>query len=299
MQGFISSLRAPTYLPHVKAGATYTLQNFYAAKSKEIYCFADQSLIVSFSNNSVLKPLDDIRLSFAAVRFRCRWPLEADEWTVLEEAEIINMRHVLVHLQSKELSSNPKIAKRLNADEVTRAETMTIGQILAYIKQEYAKEGSFDCVATIDDVERDSAWYYIAIACIGCQSKTIKGPYSLMCAKCGNTNIAGEQGRELTGKNAVELVNNYFEANQELAVAHEMSAPPPPPLPQALIDTIEVLPPVPTPTEIPLDAGEEVDVLFGSVVCASFKDCGFVADERNESTNNKKTNHRRLSVLNM
>ncbi|CAN6849120.1 unnamed protein product [Brassica oleracea] len=82
---------------------------------------------------------------------------------------------------------------------------MTIGQILAYIKQEYAKEGSFDCIATIDDVERDSAWYYIAIACIGCQSKTIKGPYSLMCAKCGNTNVAGEQGRELTGKNAVEL----------------------------------------------------------------------------------------------
>ncbi|XP_013596022.1 PREDICTED: uncharacterized protein LOC106304172 isoform X2 [Brassica oleracea var. oleracea] len=122
------------------------------------------------------------------------------------------------------LSSNPKIAKRLNADEVTRAETMTIGKILAYIKQEYAKEGSFDCIATIDDVERDSAWYYIA--CIGCQSKAIKGPYSLMCAKCGNTNVAGEQGRELTGKNAVELVDNYFEANQELGVGHEMSAPP-------------------------------------------------------------------------
>ncbi|CAN6973373.1 unnamed protein product [Brassica oleracea var. botrytis] len=212
----------------------------------------------------------------------CRWPLEADEWTVLEEAEIINMRHVLLYLwdqASKDfykkstssedtsnvilvttvnpkrlgdvqptinynwLSSNPKIAKRLNADEVTRAETMTIGQILAYIKQEYAKEGSFDCIATIDDVERDSAWYYIVIACIGCQSKTIKGPYSLMCAKCGNTNISpsttittgfvilGDAGHELTGKNAVELVNNYFEANQELAVAHEMSAPPPPPLP--------------------------------------------------------------------
>ncbi|CAN6981731.1 unnamed protein product [Brassica rapa subsp. trilocularis] len=263
MQGFISSLRAPPYLPHVKAGATYTLQNFYAAKNKEIYCFTDQSLIVSFSNGSVLKPLDDIRLSFAAVRFRfhayediqancglrgdlygnlcyllnqlhfnlCCWPLEADEWTVLDEAEIINMRHVLLYLwdqASKDfykkstssedtstvilvttvnpkrlgdvqptidynwLSSNPKIVKRINADEVTRAETMTIGQILAYIKQEYAKEGSFDCIATIDDVERDSAWYYIA--CIGCQSKAIKGPYSLMCAKCGNTNVAGEQG---------------------------------------------------------------------------------------------------------
>ncbi|CDY17498.1 BnaC03g65650D [Brassica napus] len=28
---------------------------------------------------------------------------------------------------------------------------MTIGQIYAYIKQENAKEASFDCIATIDD----------------------------------------------------------------------------------------------------------------------------------------------------
>ncbi|KAG2266938.1 hypothetical protein Bca52824_074017 [Brassica carinata] len=229
MQGFISSLRAPTYLPHVKAGATYTLQNFYAAKSKEIYCFADQSST-------------HMRISKLIVVSGCRWPLEADEWTVLDEAEIINMRHVLIFITQKliksMLSSNPKIAKRLNADEVTRAETMTIGKILAYIKQEYAKEGSFDCIATIDDVERDSAWYYIA--CIGCQSNAIKGPYSLMCQISPSTTITtgfvilGDAGRELTGKNAVELVDNYFEANQELGVGHEMSAPN---SPQALIDT--------------------------------------------------------------
>ncbi|CAF2112352.1 unnamed protein product [Brassica napus] len=58
MQGFISSYRAPTYRRHLKAGATYTLQNFfYAATSKEIYRVADQSLTVSFSNGSVLSPL--------------------------------------------------------------------------------------------------------------------------------------------------------------------------------------------------------------------------------------------------
>ncbi|XP_033148112.1 uncharacterized protein LOC108871965 [Brassica rapa] len=126
---------------------------------------------------------------------------------------------------------------------------MTIGQIFAYIKQEYAKEASFDCIATIDDVERDSAWYYIA--CGGCQTKATRGPSSLMCAKCGNTNVSGvakylakisvydnndqavfillgDAGTELTGKQAAELVDNYFEANQELGAGHQMPAPPPP-----------------------------------------------------------------------
>ncbi|CAN6847223.1 unnamed protein product [Brassica oleracea] len=60
MQGFTSPTRAQTYRRHLKAGATYTLQNFYAAKSKEIYRVADQSLTVSFSNGYVLSPLDDI-----------------------------------------------------------------------------------------------------------------------------------------------------------------------------------------------------------------------------------------------
>ncbi|CAF2035072.1 unnamed protein product [Brassica napus] len=72
MQGFISSSRAPTYLPHLKAGATYTLQNFLAATSKEIYRVADQNLTISFSNGSVLAPLDDIpvSVSFPTDRFR-------------------------------------------------------------------------------------------------------------------------------------------------------------------------------------------------------------------------------------
>ncbi|CAN6857059.1 unnamed protein product [Brassica oleracea] len=57
MQGFISCNRAETYRPHLKAGATYTLQIFFATRSKEIYRVADQSLTISFSNGSVLLPL--------------------------------------------------------------------------------------------------------------------------------------------------------------------------------------------------------------------------------------------------
>lgn len=40
------------------------------------------------------------------------------------------------------LGSNPEIAKRVNADEVTKVEAMKIGQIFAYIKQEDAKINS-------------------------------------------------------------------------------------------------------------------------------------------------------------
>ncbi|XP_048599801.1 uncharacterized protein LOC125579933 [Brassica napus] len=134
------------------------------------------------------------------------------------------------------LGSNPEIAKRVNADEVTRSETMTIGQIYAYIKQENAKEASFDCIATIDDVKRDSAWYYIG--CSGCQTKATRGPSSLMCAKCGKTNVSGV-AKYLAKISVYEKMTRLFlsylvmqEANQDLGAGHQM------PVPQALIDTI-------------------------------------------------------------
>ncbi|KAF3561949.1 hypothetical protein DY000_02012798 [Brassica cretica] len=163
-----------------------------------------------------------------------------------------------------------------------------------------------------------SAWYYIA--CSGCQTKATRGPSSLMCAKCGNTNFSGvtrylakisfydnndqavfvllgDAGTELTGKQAAELVDNYFEM----------------PGPQALIDTIgqthkfrvkvsnlnfsgkiqsitvtkvvspEILPPVPTPTEIPLDAEDEVALATASVVAGS----GINADDGNECSSKR------------
>ncbi|KAL0898572.1 hypothetical protein Bca101_082533 [Brassica carinata] len=210
-----------------------------------------------------------------------------NEHPILDEVEISTTRRVMVHLQPYELqrtfakkikvyentptvllvttvntkdaggtfalSSMSSSRKLVNAEVVTKAETMTIGEINTYIKQATAKVAHFECIATIDDVVRDSAWYYIA--CSGCQTKAIKGPTSLMCSKCGNFNVTGvaqyhanisvydnnEQavfhllgvaGRALTGKPAAELVDSYFEANQSIEADQQM------PIPEALINTI-------------------------------------------------------------
>ncbi|CDY72014.1 BnaAnng39610D, partial [Brassica napus] len=148
------------------------------------------------------------------------------------------------------LGSNPDIAEQVNAEVVTKRETMTIGEIFSYIEQESAK-----CTATIDDVVHGSSWYYIA--CSGCHSKVSKGPTSLLCTnkKCGKVNVSGvpqylskisvydnsdqavfvllgDAGRELTGKPASELVRSYFEANGNEGVNLEA------PIPEALISTI-------------------------------------------------------------
>ena len=64
-----------------------------------------------------------------ACQFQVVFCLVFFEWALLNLCFVYCLR----------LSSNPQIGKQVNADEVTRVETMTIGQIFAYIKQEYAK----------------------------------------------------------------------------------------------------------------------------------------------------------------
>uniref|UniRef100_A0A0D3CTI1 Replication factor A C-terminal domain-containing protein n=1 Tax=Brassica oleracea var. oleracea TaxID=109376 RepID=A0A0D3CTI1_BRAOL len=136
------------------------------------------------------------------------------------------------------LDSNSEVANRVNAEIVTKAETATIGELLSYMKQEEAKVDWFECTATIDDVVRDSAWYYIA--CGGCKTKATKGPTTLMCKKCGKTEITGaadfvvlgDAGHELTGKKASGLVESYYETNEGAVDGHVV------PVPQALLDTI-------------------------------------------------------------
>ncbi|KAG2285802.1 hypothetical protein Bca52824_045406 [Brassica carinata] len=123
--------------------------------------------------------------------------------------------------------SNTDVANRVNAEIVTKAEMATIGELISYMKQEGAKVAWFECTSTIDDVMHWSAWYYIA--CGGCKTKATKGPTTLMCKKCGKTEIVGaadsvydnndhasfvllgDGGRELTGKKTSELVESYFE----------------------------------------------------------------------------------------
>ncbi|CAN7004697.1 unnamed protein product [Brassica rapa subsp. trilocularis] len=142
------------------------------------------------------------------------------------------------------LGSNPAIAEQVSAEVVTKRETMTIGEIFSYIKQESAKDAFFECTATINDVVHDSGWYYIA--CSGCNTKVTNGATSMICTniKCEKINVAGvaheqaffvllgDAGRELTGKPASELVRNYFEANGNEEGNHKA------PVPGALISTI-------------------------------------------------------------
>ncbi|KAF3547478.1 hypothetical protein DY000_02003370 [Brassica cretica] len=145
------------------------------------------------------------------------------------------------------LSSNSDVANMVNAEIVTKAETVTIGELFSYIKQEGEKVAWFECTATIDGVVHGSAWYYIA--CGGCKTKATKGPTTLMCKKCGKAEVAGisrsslymitmifvligDVGRELTGKPASELVESYFEADENVGDDHVI------PVPQALLGTI-------------------------------------------------------------
>ncbi|KAL0827782.1 hypothetical protein Bca101_051460 [Brassica carinata] len=112
------------------------------------------------------------------------------------------------------LGSNPHSAELVNAEVVTKRETLTIGEIFSYIK-----DGSNKCTATIDDVVHGSTWYRAQISVYDNSEQAV---FVLL----------GDAGFELTGKHAAELVSSYFEANGDQGVTQEV------PLPEALISTI-------------------------------------------------------------
>ncbi|CAH8285543.1 unnamed protein product [Eruca vesicaria subsp. sativa] len=151
------------------------------------------------------------------------------------------------------LAANENVANSINAHVVTKTEMTSIGDLFSYMKKGGAKIAYFECTATIDAVVHGSAWYYIA--CGSCKTKATKGPTSLMCKKCGKAEVArvekylasisvydnsdqanfvllGDAGRGLTGKEASELVQSYFEENEGTGDDHVV------PVPQALTATI-------------------------------------------------------------
>ncbi|KAF2598489.1 hypothetical protein F2Q68_00009719 [Brassica cretica] len=267
IQGFVPAGRVGTF--DLSAGSVYKLTNFFGSRSKFQYRVADHSATVSFSWNSSLSVLDNPPVLFPVDRFRFH---SYDEFRancdskgdlydfvghmklvngqtitdhiVLDEADITEKRHLCVHVQSLELSSNAEIANRVAAEVVTNPEAVTLEELFTYIKQETSKVAWFECTATIDDVVRSSPWYYIS--CGGCNSKAFKGPTSLICnnKKCGKSEVTGvpyeqaafvilgDAGKELSRKHAAELVATYYESNEGVGADHCV------PIPQALLDTI-------------------------------------------------------------
>ncbi|CAN6820436.1 unnamed protein product, partial [Brassica oleracea] len=277
-QGFFGQNRRNQYEKELQRGRIYTLTNFYASNSKVMYHVADQRLVICISHASALsKDEVDIEgvlterfrvLSFSNFEANC--DLRGDLHDVVGHLKLVDgqalhqrpvlctkddsaSRKVMVHLQLKELTTNPYATSLVNPVEVVKAETLTISEIAAFLKRQPAKVTYFDCIATIDNIKLGTEWYYIA--CKDCQTKLNCGPTTLLCPKCGNENatavanyrvelsvydneeqctfiILGDAGKELTGRKATELIDAYVQENGGDAAELEV------PLPQCFIDTI-------------------------------------------------------------
>ncbi|XP_048605502.1 uncharacterized protein LOC125583017 [Brassica napus] len=127
IQGFIPPGRIKKYLPDMKQGSVYRLNNFYGSKNKPVYRVADHIATVSFTWNSELSVLREIPTSFDEDRFRfhsyedfqANCDVKGDLYDVvghmklvngqtlierptLDEVKIATTRHIMVHLQSHE-----------------------------------------------------------------------------------------------------------------------------------------------------------------------------------------------------
>ena len=70
IQGFISPGRIERYLPKMKPGSVYKLNNFYGSSNKSVYRVSDHAVTASFSWNSELSVLEDSPIHFDEDRFR-------------------------------------------------------------------------------------------------------------------------------------------------------------------------------------------------------------------------------------
>ncbi|KAG5400208.1 hypothetical protein IGI04_014815 [Brassica rapa subsp. trilocularis] len=125
IQGFIPPGRIKKYLPDMKQGSVYQLDNFFGSKNKPVYRVADHIATVSFTWNSEMSVLHEVPISFDEDRFRfhsyedfeANCDLKGDLYDVvghmklvngqtligrpiLDEVEIATSRHIMVHLQS-------------------------------------------------------------------------------------------------------------------------------------------------------------------------------------------------------
>ncbi|KAG2248996.1 hypothetical protein Bca52824_088624 [Brassica carinata] len=274
IQGFIPSARMETYLPHMKAGRIYRLNNFFGSKNKTLYRVVEPSVIITFSSTSALSVLENSPVCFPDDRFRFHGYEEFDAACDLKgdlygALSLSSMTPSRVFMDSDVqatrdyltwLVSNSDVANRVDADVVTNTETVTIGELFSYMKQAAAKVVAwFECIATVADVVHGSGWYYIGYDV--CHTKATKGPTTLMCKKCGKSDIVGvaqflakisvydnsdqaffvllgDACHELTGRKTSELVESYFELITDLPTNESVGDDHIVPVPQALSNTI-------------------------------------------------------------
>ncbi|KAF2560111.1 hypothetical protein F2Q68_00017471 [Brassica cretica] len=117
------------------------------------------------------------------------------------------------------LDSNLDVANRVNAEVVTKPETTTLGDLFSYMNQASSKVAWFECTSTIDDVVHGSGWYLSKLFVYDQKDQAVFV-------------VLGDAGEELTGKKAAELVERYYQANDNVGEDHIV------PVPQAMINTI-------------------------------------------------------------
>ncbi|KAL0825274.1 hypothetical protein Bca101_048951 [Brassica carinata] len=117
------------------------------------------------------------------------------------------------------LNSNLDVASRVNAEVVVKPEPATLGELFSYMNQASSKVAWFECTTTIDDVVHGSGWYLTKLSVYDHNDQAVFV-------------VLGDADEELTGKNATELVERYYQANDSVGGDHIV------PVPQAMIDTI-------------------------------------------------------------
>ncbi|KAG2320567.1 hypothetical protein Bca52824_013780 [Brassica carinata] len=149
IQGFISPGRIQKYLPKMKRGSIYKLNNFYGSSNKSMYRVSAHAVTVSFSWNSELSVLLDSTTPFDEDRFR---------FHSHEEFEAnCDLKGDLYVLALTSMSSS-----RVFMDNDVQPTVDYLACLGAHIS--FSPQRVFECTATIDDVVHDSPWYRAKIS---------------------------------------------------------------------------------------------------------------------------------------
>uniref|UniRef100_A0A0D3D5T1 Replication protein A 70 kDa DNA-binding subunit B/D first OB fold domain-containing protein n=1 Tax=Brassica oleracea var. oleracea TaxID=109376 RepID=A0A0D3D5T1_BRAOL len=220
IQGFIPPGRIKKYLPDMKDGSVYRLNNFYGSKNKPMYRVADHIATVSFTWNSELSVLHEIPTCFDEDRFRfhsyedfeANCDIKGDLYDVVGHMKLVN-GHTLIERPTPDeliVCSGPVMklylwdqaaadfCKKFNSYDntptvllVTAVNTKRLGDVvtkretltIADIFSYMKQESAKDAFFECTATIDDvvhGSAWYY-IGCSGCHAKATKGATSLVC----------------------------------------------------------------------------------------------------------------------